>query len=476
MRKRESPRKYTKASRNFAKSFVFFRGLPFLILLLATWHPIHAQLRVGIVGDQTGATDLDEAYRILEKGIEKLRQRGRFDVFLHTGDLLENSRPEDQVRKDFQRAVGLLNNLPGPWHMTPGDHDVNPPFKPGLQPDRSRQELFRRLYSEIQPQARERLFYSLDVKGYHFVALDSVEHLRTDPRWGNVFRARLSEEQIQWLEADLKRHRRSRGIILFTHQPLWYNWGSWERVHRLLSRYPVRAVIAGHFHYSQRDALLDGIQYLVVGATGGRIKNASPSAGGVQAVYELTVQGREVDLKVLPVSDAESFAPPSRHDMDRVQAVASALDLLDGFAAANPVYWQDGQPVASCGQAEAARLTLRQTGNPIDLPLLIELRVESDQVQLADSRFAPGACLDGAQSLECRLRPGFNIGLSNTSSVELNLISPVTIWEATLAARNEARLSQKIRLSLQMGFSGQSGEVMRLQRTLEMNIRICGAH
>ena len=43
---------------------------------------------------------------------------------------------------------------------------------------------------------------------------------------------------------------------------------SWERVHRLLSRYPVRAVIAGHFHYSQRDALLDGIQYLVVGATG----------------------------------------------------------------------------------------------------------------------------------------------------------------------------------------------------------------
>ena len=464
--KKESPR-------NFAKTFVPFRGLPLLTLLILAGQPIQAELRIGIIGDQTGAADLDQAYKTLQQGIEKLSQQGRFDVFLHTGDLLESSRPEVQVRKDFQRAVGLLNQLPAPWHMTPGDHDVNPPFSPGRALDRSRQELFKLLYSELQPQVRQRLYYSFDVKGYHFIALDSLEHLGTDPRWGNVFRAQLSEKQIQWLETDLKRRRRSKGIIVFTHQPLWYNWASWERVHRLLSRYPVRAVIAGHFHYSQRDAFLDGIQYLVVGATGGSLKNASPSAGSLQAVYELTVRGGKVDLQILPLSGASALAPPSRHDMDRVQAVDSVLDLLYGFSAVNSIYWQEGEPRESCAEAQPARLSLGQVGNPIDLPLNIELSLESDQVQVASSRFLPGVCLDEPAPLKCRLAPGINIGLSNTSLVELNSFAPVTIWEATLAAQSEPGSSGRINLSVQLSFADQSGGRMLLYRAVEVKIRPC---
>ncbi|MEE8584025.1 MAG: metallophosphoesterase [Acidobacteriota bacterium] len=447
--------------------------LKLLTLLILAGQPVQAQLRIGIIGDQTGAADLGQAYNTLQQGIEKLRQQGRFDVFLHTGDLLESSRPEDQVRRDFQRAVGLLNQLPAPWHMTPGDHDVNPPFRPGRAPDRSRQELFKLLYSKLQPQVRDRLYYSFDVKGYHFIALDSLEHLGTDPRWGNVFRARLGEEQLRWLEADLKPQRGCKGIIVFTHQPLWYNWGSWERVHRLLSQYPVRAVIAGHFHYSQRDALLDGIQYLVVGATGGRLKNASASAGSLQAVYELTVNGKEVDVRILPLSGSSAFAPPSRHDMDRVQAVDSVLDLLNGFSAANSVHWQEGEPRVSCGEAQPARLTLRQVGNPIDLPLNLEVSLESDQVQVDRSRFLPGVCLDEPGPFKCRLAPGINIGISNTSMVELNSFAPVTIWEATLAAQTEPGSSGRINLSLRMSFADQSGGTMLLYRAAEVKIRPC---
>ncbi len=449
------------------------RWLSLLTLFILAGQPAQAQLRIGIIGDQTGTADLDQAYKTLEQGIEKLGRSGPFDVFLHVGDLLESSRSEDQIRQDFQRAVGLLDRLPAPWHLTEGDHDVNPPFLPNLRPDRSRHELFKSLYSQRQPQAGERLYYSFDVKGYHFIALDSLEHLQTDPRWGNVFRARLSGQQLRWLESDLKTHLQSKGIIVFTHQPLWYNWGGWERVHQLLSRYPVRAVIAGHFHYSQRDALLDGIQYLVVGATGGRLKEASVSAGSIQAVYELNIRGREVDLQILPLSDASALAPPSRHDMDRVQAVDSVLDSLSGFSATNSVYWQAGEPKVSCGEDQPARLTLRQTGNPIDLPLDIELSVKSDQVQVASSRFLPGVCLDEPDPFQCRLAPGINIGISNTSMVELNSFTPMTIWEATLTARPQPGASRHLDLAVRMSFVGESGVAMQLHRSAGVKIRPC---
>lgn len=444
----------------------------FLLVLTLAMQPLLAELRIGIIGDQTGTTDLGEAYRTLEQGIEKLRQDGRFDVFLHTGDLLESSRSEEQIRRDFQRASELLDRLPAPWHLTPGDHDVNPLPAADLA-DRSRQELFRRLYSRRQPGLGEHLAYSFDLKGYHFVALNSLEHLGTDPRWGDVFRAALSRPQQDWLEADLKHHRRSKGIIVFTHQPLWYNWGSWDAVHRLLSRYPVRAVVAGHFHYSQQDALLDGIQYLVVGATGGRIKDASIQAGGVQAVYELGIRGREVELTVVPLNGEEPFHAPSRHDMDRVQAVDNTLDLLSGFQAANTVFWEGGKPVAACGSSTPARLELRQIGNAVDLPLLVELGVESEEVQVTASRFAPGVCLNEAGPFKCRLKPGTNIGLSNTSSVELDSFAPLSVWEATLAAQPEPDAPDKIRLSVRIGFIGQNGEPMHLRRSVELGIRPC---
>ena len=72
-------------------------------------------------------------------------------------------------------------------------------------------------------------------------------------RWGDVFRAEVSDDQLHWLEEDLTKHSSSKGTIVFTHQPLWYDAAAWQRVHRVLRDHHVLAVVAGHFHYSQDE-------------------------------------------------------------------------------------------------------------------------------------------------------------------------------------------------------------------------------
>ncbi len=231
-------------------------------------------LNIGIIGDQTGTYDLDSAYKALKKGIDILKGQ-HVQMALHVGDLIESTKSDEACVKDYRRATALLDTLGVPWYLTPGDHDVNPLSWEQGSDDRSKEALFRKLYAEKVPEVTKHMYYSFDFKGYHFIALYSHETLRVDPRWGNIFMAKVSDAQYQWLKQDLEKSKADAGIIVFIHQPLWYNWSGWLRVHQLLSRYPVRAVIAGHYHYDQDEGMIDGIRYVIVGATGGSVKNAS---------------------------------------------------------------------------------------------------------------------------------------------------------------------------------------------------------
>lgn len=307
-------------------------------------------LVLGIVGDQSASHDLDASYAILERGVEVLAAR-RPDVVLHVGDLIESTLPPDQVRMRFDQAAGLLDRLGVPWYLTAGDHDVSPPGFEQSSADRSREKLFQELYGERFPAFRTQLYYSFDVRGgFHIIALYSHQALRADPRWGNIFLARIRDDQLAWLERDLRAHRRARAIIVFLHQPLWYHWSGWRRVHALLRQYPVAAVLAGHFHYDQDDGEIDGIRYMIVGATGGITKLGSRDAGDLHHVTLLRVAGpRQVQAELLPVAGGGPLALTPREDMDRVQALHVQLGNLWDFAANNPVFLDGDRLVAACG-------------------------------------------------------------------------------------------------------------------------------
>jgi 3',5'-cyclic AMP phosphodiesterase CpdA len=179
-------------------------------------------LRLGVIGDQTLAEDLDAAYEVLARGVEELaryhREVAPLDAVVHTGDLVESGEAPEVVAARFAVAAAVLDRLPVPWYPAAGDHDVNPPgYEPGSG-DRSRRELFVRLVGERVPAAAHGgaegarlLRYAVDLGGFRLIVLDSQEVAHAEPRWGDVLLARIGEGQLAWLAAELAVERRAGG-------------------------------------------------------------------------------------------------------------------------------------------------------------------------------------------------------------------------------------------------------------------------
>lgn len=439
--------------------------LPALLLLLAL--PAQAGLfgrpvTIGIVGDQTYSPDLQASYAVLEQGVAVLAER-KPDVVLHVGDLVESTLAPEEVRSRFVQAAGLLDRLPVPWYLTAGDHDVNPPeWVPGST-DRSREALFQELYGARVPAFRERPWYSFDVRGVHFVALYSHQTLHADPRWGDIFLARIQDDQLAWLRRDLEAHRRARAVVVFLHQPLWYHWSGWKRVHDLLRKYPVAAVVAGHFHYDQDEGEIDGIRYLVVGTTGGDNKAGSRDAGDAHHVTLLRVaRPGKVEVELLAVGGGPLRITP-REDMDRVQALDVQLGSLWDFAAKNPVFVEDGRLVGACG-GSPARVRISGIGNPLDVPLEVEVRFRSEPA---------GVSLDAAGFAEM-LPPAARTTIANYSSVEGGCQGGAcpSLWEVGFTPGSSPAAGTALLFDVRTSFEGVSGELF-LERSLRIEVSPC---
>ena len=360
----------------------------FAILLLPL--TLLAELRIGIIGDQTGSYDLPTSYEILQEGCQTISEYNP-QLILHVGDLVESSVSDDEITKDFNQATGYLNNIkngskPVPWYITAGDHDVNPPndYTPGTT-NREKEKLFLKLlneeYSKRTPKLNlDKLYYSFNFNGYHFICLYSEDNLRTDPRWGNIFMDKILNDQYNWLKQDLQRTSASKGIIVLIHQPMWYNWTGWKKIHNLLRQYSVMAVIAGHYHYNQDEGYLDGIRYVIVGSTGGMTKNGSENAGDLYHVTLLTLDNRNMNFELIPLKGFTNTEFTSRENMDRIQAVNTMITSVQ---------------YTSTATAEA---------NPIDIPINIYSYSSNNQWS----------------SLYNNVSPGTGVMISNLSSVDLD--------------------------------------------------------
>ncbi len=439
-----------------------------------------SSLKVGIIGDQTGTStlnDLRESYAILQKGVDILNKQDP-DLVLHIGDLVESTLDERAIRKDFAKANRILSTLKAKWYLSAGDHDVNPPLYIQNSTDLSREKLFQSLYSNVNPLASGNLYYSFDVGDYHFISLYSGESLHTDPRWGNVFFTGISEAQYSWLAGDLKANSTKTGIVVFVHQPLWYNWSSWSRVHELLSRYPVIAVVAGHFHYNQFEGSLDEIQYWVVGATGAKTKTGSKNAGDLQHVTVMTLTDKQVEFKVISVDDESVVGYSTRYYMDRIQAIDQTLGNTWNFTSENPVYLKGNSLVSDCDSNIPARLKISSIGNPTDLPVTLKITLSSDDVAIKSSGFAKGLCLPATYAqgrFECTLPPSQWISISNTSLTQLSYDKKgQALWEATLDLKDDPSSdAQPIDLRILMEIQAPNKDIYSIYHDVSTLLRIC---
>jgi 3',5'-cyclic AMP phosphodiesterase CpdA len=154
------------------------------------------------------------------------------DFIIHTGDLSQLSKPSEFDTLDQVLKGASAKQI----FFVPGEHD--------MLTDNGEQYLQR--YGK---DTKGTGWSSFDHKGVHFVGLVNVANLKA----GGM--GSLGNEQLEWLEKDLKGRAASTPIVLFAHIPLWtiypdWGWGTDDSEQALsyVKRFGSVTVLNGHIH------------------------------------------------------------------------------------------------------------------------------------------------------------------------------------------------------------------------------------
>jgi len=150
------------------------------------------------------------------------------DFIIFTGDLTHTTDNPVERRRRLGEFRDIVSRLKATTvRFMPGEHDAS------LDHGKA--------FTEFFGPTR----YSFDHKGIHFVVLDNV----SDPA------ARIGDEQLAWLEADLAKHPQDSRIVVFTHRPLFdlapqWDWATrdGDKAIEILMRHPNVTVFYGHIH------------------------------------------------------------------------------------------------------------------------------------------------------------------------------------------------------------------------------------
>ena len=168
----------------------------------------------------------------LEEAIERIKAIQTKPAFMiHTGDITHLSK-----ESEFDDAEKIISQAKLDVHYVPGEHDViDPEIK---------------LYKERYGRGTKGPgYYSFDANGVHFVGLVNVANLKG----GGM--GSLGDEQLEWMEYDLKGRSASTPIVVFAHIPLWtvypeWGWGTEDsgRALAYMKRFGSVTVLNGHIH------------------------------------------------------------------------------------------------------------------------------------------------------------------------------------------------------------------------------------
>jgi 3',5'-cyclic AMP phosphodiesterase CpdA len=170
-----------------------------------------------------------EAQNTLPKAIaavNALKEQPDFIVF--TGDLTHTTDDAAERRKRMEQFKALTGQLKVKTiRFLPGEHDAS----------LDKGQAFREYFGETH--------YTFDHKGVHFIALDNV----SDPG------AKIGDEQLAWLKADLAKQKPEQPIVVLTHRPLFDLYPDWDwatadgaKAIELLMPYKNVVVLYGHIH------------------------------------------------------------------------------------------------------------------------------------------------------------------------------------------------------------------------------------
>src|SRR5436305_2683227 len=168
----------------------------------------------------------------LEETISKIKALPQKPAFMiHTGDITHLSKV-----REFDDADRIISQAKLDVHYVPGEHDIID----------EEVKLYKERYGRGTKGAG---WYSFDAGGVHFVGLVNVANLKG----GGL--GSLGNDQLEWLEDDLKGKSKSTPIVLFAHIPLWtvypqWGWGTEDGARALeyVKGFGSVTVLNGHIH------------------------------------------------------------------------------------------------------------------------------------------------------------------------------------------------------------------------------------
>ena len=176
--------------------------------------------------------DVTETFKIALDRINAMPTPPSF--LIHTGDISQLSKPEefdtfDQILKSCRTKDVFY---------VPGEHDV---LNDGGK-------MYRERYLK-NVEGKGSGWYSFNKNGVHFIGLVNVLDLQA----GGL--GQLGDEQLEWLEDDVKGLGADTPIVVFAHIPLWtvypqWGWGTGDAEQALgyLKRFGSVTVLNGHIH------------------------------------------------------------------------------------------------------------------------------------------------------------------------------------------------------------------------------------
>lgn len=202
-----------------------------------------------------------------------------FSFGISLGDLVGDDL---SLYKAYNAVVRQLNL---PWHNVIGNHDLNFDVKADSLSD----EGFEAEYGPAT--------YAFNYGKVHFVLLDNI--LYPDPRDGKGYWGGLREDQLKFIENDLKLVPKDRLIVLCHHIPLFsdsrindsFRPADRQRLFNLLKQYPYTLSLSAHTHIQQQyyHDEKDGLHRTGphheynVGTTSGDWYTGEPDSAGIPA-------------------------------------------------------------------------------------------------------------------------------------------------------------------------------------------------
>ena len=179
--------------------------------------------------DKAANPDVTSTLKQALDDVDMLKKKPAF--MIHTGDITHLSKSAQ-----FDTASQLCGATKLTMHTVPGEHDV-------LEEDG------KSYLNRFGKGAKGDGWYSFNDGGVHFIGLVNVVNLQANGLGS------LGNDQLEWLEDDVKNLSASTPIVVFAHVPLWtvyadWGWGTADGAQALtyLKKFGSVTVLNGHIH------------------------------------------------------------------------------------------------------------------------------------------------------------------------------------------------------------------------------------